>query len=145
MTRSSLQKALVAIAVAAIVPTMTACPKKPPPAVADAEPPPVVVDAAPNVLEPLVDDAGVDAADAAHHAGGNWKPQDPIVQRLSQCCAALAKQAKDNGNPPELASAVLTCNSTAAQLKSNPNAPELNVLRPFLKNVKNLPALCAGI
>jgi hypothetical protein len=145
MTRSSLQKVLIAVAVAAIVPTMTACPKKPVPAVADAEPPQVVVDAAPNVLEPLGDDAGVDAADAAHHAGGNWKPQDPLVQRITQCCSALAKQSKENGNPPELASAVLTCNSTAAQLKSNPNAPELNALRPLLKMVKNLPALCAGI
>ncbi len=145
MTRSLLRNVLTAIAVAGIIPTLSACPKKTQPAVADAEPPAVVIDAAPTVLEPLGEDAGVDAAEAGHHATGNWKPQDPLVQRLGQCCSALAKQAKDNGNPPDLMPAVNTCNMTVAQLKSNPNAPELNALRPLLKLVKNLPALCAGI
>jgi len=153
MTRPSLrarhtnwyQKLLIAIAVAGIVPTLAGCPKKAQPVVVDAEPPQVVVDAAPTVLEPIEVDAGVDAApEASHHPGGG-KPVDPIVGRLAQCCSALSKQAKDNGNPPDLMPAVNTCNATVQQLKSNPNAPELNALRPLLKMVKNLPGLCAGI
>lgn len=149
MTRRSfpvLQRALVVIAVAGLVPAMAACPKKATPVmVADAEPPPVVIDAAPLLLESL-DDAGFDAGvDAAHHAGGNWKPGDPFVTRLSQCCSALAKQAKENGNPPEMTQVVMLCQTTAASLKANPNAPELNALRPALKLIKNAPALCAGL
>jgi hypothetical protein len=145
MTRSLLQRALIAIAVAGIIPTMAACPKKPQPVVVDAEPPPVVVDAAPMLLEPIGDDAGVDAAEAGHPHAGGGKPVDPFVARLKQCCAALSKQAKDNGNPPDLMPAVNTCNMTAQQLQANPNAPELNALRPLLKMVKNLPGLCSGI
>ncbi len=145
MTRPLLHRALIALAVAGIVPTMAACPKKTQPVVVDAEPPQVVFDAAPNVLEPIVEDSGVDAAEAGHHTGGGGRPVDPIIGRIAQCCSALSKQAKENGNPPEMMQAVTTCNSTAAQLKANPNAPELNALRPLLKLVKNLPALCAGI
>ena len=129
MTRSSLQRVLITIAVAGIIPAVAGCPKKAVPVVVDAEPPPVVIDAAPTVLEPLGEDAGADAAEAGKAHTGTWKPQDPFVARLKQCCAALSSQAKANGNPPDLMPAVNLCNATAAQLTANPNAPELNALR----------------
>jgi hypothetical protein len=142
--RSSVRRTLVVIASLGLLPTLAACPKKTQPAVPDAEPPPPAVDAAPTVLEPLVEDAGVDAADAAKKATGGHAV-DPTIARLKQCCAALAKQAKENGNPPDIMPAVNTCNQVSAQLAANPNAPELNAVRPLLKMVKNLPALCQGL
>ncbi len=146
MTTDLLRRTLLAFALAGVVPTIAACPKKQPPPVPDAEPP-TVVDAAPTILEPIVEDAGADAdaADAKPHATGTYKPQDPIVSRLKQCCAALSAQAKANGNPPDIMPAVNMCNTTAAALAQNPNAPELNALRPLLKMAKNVPPLCQGL
>jgi hypothetical protein len=138
------RRILFAITVFGVAPTLAACPKKTPPVV-DAEPPPAPTDAAPTVVEPIVEDSGFDAGVDAHHASGNWKPQDPVVANLKKCCSALTAQAKAAGNPPEIMGAVNMCNSTAAQLAANPNAPELNTLRPMLKMVKNLPGPCAGL
>jgi hypothetical protein len=143
--RSFARRSLVVIAALGLLPTLAACPKKAQPVVADAEPPPVATDAAPNVLEPLVEDAGFDANDAKPHATGGGHAVDPTIARLKQCCAALSKQAKENGNPPDIMPAVNTCNQVSAALAANPNAPELNAVRPLLKMVKNLPPLCQGL
>jgi len=139
-----LRRTLFVIAVSGIVPTIAACPKKPPPVVVDAEPPPAV-DAAPMVLEPIIEDAGLDTGPDVHHATGPYKPADPLVANLSKCCSALTAQAKANGNPPDLMPAVNMCNQTVASLKANPNAPELNTLRPMLKLLKNAPGACSAL
>jgi hypothetical protein len=143
--RSFLRRTLVVIASLGLLPTLAACPKKHEPVVVDAEPPPPAVDAAPTVLAPLEDDAGADVYDAKPHATGTGHAVDPTIARLKQCCAALAKQAKEQGNPPDIMPAVNTCNTVSAQLAANPNAPELNAVRPLLKMVKNLPPLCQGL
>jgi hypothetical protein len=141
MTRSPLQRALIAVAVAGMVPFMAACPKKPPPPMPDADIPVVVVDAAPNILEPIGDDAGFDAGfDAGHHYVPG-KPADALTANIKRCCGALSAQSKANGNPPELQPAVQFC----ATLIANPNAPELNTLRPLLKMAKTLPPACQGL
>jgi hypothetical protein len=142
--RSFVRRTLVVISALGLLPTLAACPHKAPPMTFDAEPPPPAVDAAPAVLAPLEDDAGPDVYEASKpHATG--PAVDPTVARLKQCCAALSKQAKEQGNPPDIMPAVNTCNTVAAQLAANPNAPELNMLRPLLKALRNTPAPCQGL
>ena len=143
--RSFVRRSLFVVAALGLLPTLAACPKKPQPVTVDAEPPPAPVDAAPTVLEPLVEDAGADVVDARPHATGGGHAVDPTIQRLKQCCAALSKQAKENGNPPDIMPAVNMCNQVSGQLAANPNAPELNAVRPLLKMAKNLPPLCQGL
>jgi hypothetical protein len=143
--RNFVRRTLIVIASLGLLPTLAACPKKHEPVVVDAEAPPPPVDAAPTVLAPLDDDASVDVADAKPHTSSGGHAQDPFVTRLKQCCSALTKQAKEQGNPPDIMPAVNMCNQVAAQLAANPNAPELNALRPLLKATRNLPPPCQGL
>jgi hypothetical protein len=66
--------------------------------------------------------------------------------RLSQCCTALAAEARRLGASPEaglLNSAAVQCSALVAAAGPNGNAPELGVLRNALAG-RPLPAVCAG-
>ena len=139
---------LVSLAVIGSLPLLAGCPKKPVPVAADAEV--AAVDAAPAVVEPIVEDAGGDAADAAeagktvHHGPA----VNPTVAHLRQCCAALATQGAALGTSPEAAmikNASITCNSFAAQVGPGGNAPELAPFRAMLKAGKGVPAICSSL
>ena len=70
--------------------------------------------------------------------GGN------ALANLRQCCAALAAEAKRQGNSPELVAAAAQCNALVAAAGPSGNAPELASLKALLKG-RNAPAVCAGL
>ena len=146
-TRSSVFT-VVSLAIAGSLPLLAGCPKKAVPVVPDAEV--VAVDAAPAVVEPIVEDAGWDAADAADAAKAAFRGPavNPTVAHLKQCCQALAVQGAALGSSPEAAmikNASITCNSFAAQVGPGGNAPELGPFRAMLKAGKGVPAICASL
>jgi hypothetical protein len=63
---------------------------------------------------------------------------------LKQCCAALANEAKRQGNSPELVAAATQCNALVAAAGPSGNAPELASLKALLAG-RNVPAVCAGL
>jgi hypothetical protein len=68
------------------------------------------------------------------------------VGRLSQCCTALAAEARRLGASPEagmLNQAAVQCSALVAAAGPNGNAPELGVLRNALAG-RPVPAVCAG-
>lgn len=147
-TRSSVFT-VFSLAIAGALPLLAGCPKKPAPAVADAEVV-AVVDAAPAVVEPIVEDAGWDAADAAEAGKAVFKGPavNPTVAHLKQCCTALNAQGAALGSSPEgamIKNAAATCATFAAQVGPGGNAPELGPLRAMLRAGKGVPAICSSL
>jgi hypothetical protein len=88
-----------------------------------------------------INDPSAKGAKPAAGGGGN------SLARLSQCCAAIAAEAKRMGSSPEagvIASAAAQCSALVAQAGPNGTAPELAVVKQLLAG-RNLPAVCAGL
>ncbi|MBX3231331.1 MAG: hypothetical protein KIT84_10335 [Labilithrix sp.] len=74
-------------------------------------------------------------------------PGNANLEKLRQCCAALATQAKQLGASPEagmLAGYAAQCQALVAQAGPSGNAPELGPLRGYLQGA-NIPAICKGL
>jgi hypothetical protein len=132
-----IRRVLVGISIALLPVLLVACPEKKAPIVdaapvVTAEPP----EAAP--LVPMLDDAGDDAdsGDSGKKPTGPYV--DPKVARIKQCCAALRRQG---ATAPELMIAATQCDAIAAQAGAKGTAPELG----FLRSIKSVPAVCAGL
>lgn len=137
------RRALFAVAVSSALPLLVACPKKDPPVVMEAAPPPPVEEAGPTVLTPIEElDAGQPDADAApkKYTG---PAVNPNTARIKQCCNALRAESKKQGNPPEIAAAIGSCDQIAAAAGTTGNAPELGALKALMAG-RTLPAVCAG-
>lgn len=145
---SPIRRSLFALAVFSAVPLLVACPKKETPQPPEAAAPEPVEAAAPTVLEPIVEDAGIEDAGEDADAGKKLtgKPVNTNVARLKQCCAQLSTQAKAMANSPEggfFQQAAAQCNQMANSLGPSGNAPELGALKVVLAG-RNIPAICAG-
>ncbi len=74
-------------------------------------------------------------------------PKNANLEKLRQCCNALAAQGKSLGASPEgmtLISYAAQCNVLVTQAGPNGNAPELGPLRQYLQ-AGNVPAVCKGL
>ena len=149
LSRGTRSSVFTVITLAIVGLALAGCPKKTVPAADDASAA-VAVDAAPAVVEPIVEDAGWDAADAADAAKAAFRGPsvNPTVAHLKQCCAALATQGAALGSSPEgvmIKNAAITCTTFAAQVGPSGNAPELGPFRAMLKAGKGVPAICANL
>jgi len=123
----STRRTVFALAIFSALPLLVACPQKTPPVVDAGPPPPPPEEASTQVLVPIEEDAGIDAADADAGKKVVYAPPSDAA-RIRQCCAAIKRQA---GTAPELGVIVATCENAAAHAAAGPS-PELQALKAAL-------------
>jgi len=140
------RRVLFVLALTGVVPVLAGCPKKETPIVDAGAPPPPPTDTNVNLV-PMEEDAGTPDADAEAGPVYRGPAVNVNVQRLTQCCNALATQAKQNANSPEgqmVLQVANQCTAAAKNVGPGGTAPEFAIIRQMMAG-KTIPAACQGM